>query len=167
MARLLKCYGEDCVQTGKKWEKDQLVKYKNKNFCLSCAAKEKKNDEDRTLLYKLISELYEIPFPNGLMLRQIKQFNQERKYTYENIRKALLYGKHVRNMSFHPKYGLGIVPYIIDEAVAYHDDQVRKAKAMEGKTVSSERNVVKKKFIAVDRDAKIKDKMINLEDIEL
>ena len=167
MARLLKCYGEDCVETGEKWEKDQLVKYKNKNYCVNCVTKEKKNDEDRKLLYHLISELYEIPFPNGLMLRQIKQFNQERKYTYENIRKALLYGKYVKNMSFQPKYGLGIVPYIIDDAVAYHDDQVKKAKDMEGKTISNERTVVKKKFTSFDRDEKMKEKMINLEDIKL
>lgn len=167
MARLVKCYGEACESIGKKWEKDMLVKYKNKNYCPQCAEIEKKNDDDRQLLYNLISDLYKIPFPNGLMLRQIKQFKEQRKYSYENIRKALLYANYVQHVNFSPKYGLGIVPYVIDEAIRYHDDQVKKAKEMEGKQVVTTKTTVRKNFNSYDRDEKMKKKMIDLEDIEL
>lgn len=167
MAKLLKCYGEDCVAINKKWEKDLLIKYKGKNYCPSCSEKESKEDEDRQLLYNLISELYQIPFPNGLMLRQIKQFKVERKYTYENIRKALLYANYVQKVKFHSKFGLGIVPYVIDEAIVYHEDQVQKAKNMEGKSLTSTKTTIRKNFTNYDRDEKMKEKMINLEEFNL
>ena len=101
------------------------------------------------------------------MLRQIKQFKEQRKYSYENIRKALLYANYVQHVNFNPKYGLGLVPYVIDEAIRYHDDQVKKAKEMEGKQVVTTKTTVRKNFNSYDRDEKMKKKMIDLEDIEL
>lgn len=167
MAKLVKCYGEQCTAIGRKWEKDKLVKIGDRNYCLECAAMHNKEVEDRTLLYNLISQLYNIPFPNGLMLRQIKQYKVDRKYTYENMRKALLYAHYVQHTKFHPKFGLGLIPYVIDEAVRYHDDQVQKAKNMEGKNLNISNNVITKKVTKYDRHEKMRAKMVKMEDLNL
>lgn len=100
------------------------------------------------------------------MLRQIKQFKEQRKYSYENIRKALLYANYVQHVKFSPKYGLGLVPYVIDEAIRYHDDQVKKLKKWKVNKWSQQRQRFVK-ILTLMIEMKNEKKMIDLEDIKL
>lgn len=161
MARLLKCYG-NC---GQKYPKEQLIQYKSKNYCNDCYKKKKIDDEGRHTLHEVISKVYEIPYPTGQMLRQMKTFREERNYSYENQAKALLYGKFILKKVMKSSYGLGLIPYIIDDAVRYYDEQVAKAKSMEGKKVQHESKIVKKKTVVFEKDEKLKQKLIPMEDL--
>ena len=161
MARLLKCYGF-CHE---KYEKSELTNYKSKNYCSSCLKQKKIDDEGRDTLHKVIMSLFNIPFPNGQMLRQMKMFREERNYDYEDQAKALLYAKHQLKKTMHPKYGLGLVPYVIDDAVKYHKEQTEKLEEMKNKDTSYETNVLYVKPKEIDLDIKRKEKIIDMEDI--
>ena len=66
--REYKCYGT----CGKKYQKEFLVKVSSKNYCKTCASEIEKQKKDREVLYKTIQTVFNIPFPNGMMLKQIK-----------------------------------------------------------------------------------------------
>lgn len=161
MARLLKCYGE----CGEKYEKEKLIHYKSKNYCENCYNKKLKNDEGRKILYEVIGNVYNIPYPTGQMLRQMKAFREERNYQYEDQAKALLYAKHILKKDMRSSYGLGLIPYVIDDAVKFYNEQVEKSKAMEGKKVQHESKVVKKKMKEFDKEERLKQKLIPMEDL--
>lgn len=161
MARLLKCYGF-CHE---KYEKSELTNYKSKNYCSKCLAQKKKDDEGRNTLHLVIMSLFEIPYPNGQMLRQMKMFREDRNYDYEDQAKALLYAKHQLKKKMHPKYGLGLIPYVIDDAVKYHAEQTKKMEEMKDKGTAYESDVIFVKPKNIDLDKKRKEKIIDMEDI--
>lgn len=82
--RLLKCYG----YYNKKYPKEVLIKYSptgegaGKNHCPECYQRKVKETKEREDLYNFIKTTYNLNFPTGNMLRQIKQFREERNYTY-------------------------------------------------------------------------------------
>lgn len=118
MARLYKCYG-DC---GTQHEKEKLTKVGSQNFCFPCAEKKHKDAKDRDTLYKTIQTVYKIPYPNGQMLRQIKQFKEDRNYTYEGMTKCICYFVKVQKKQPFLNGGLSFLPYHYDSAVKYYDD---------------------------------------------
>lgn len=165
MARMVKCYGDKCTQDGIKWEKDKLFNKGGKNYCRDCYTTLIKDEDDRKTLYTVISQVFGIPFPNGQMLRQIKEFRRIRTYEYEDIAKAILYSKHILEKEMSVKYGLGLIPYVIEDAKQYYKDQSDRANSMKDKKIFSENKVVKKQFSSYDKDEKRNKKIINMEDI--
>jgi hypothetical protein len=118
LSRLYKCYG-DCNE---KYIKEQLIKVGAQNFCIPCATKKQKETKDRETLYKTIQTIYKIPYPNGQMLRQIKQFKEDRNYTYEGMTKCLCYFVKVQKKQPFLNGGLSFLPYHYDSAVKYYED---------------------------------------------
>ena len=163
--RLLKCYGYKCLENGTKWPKEELFNKGNKNFCRECYEQTVKDENGRKTLYSVITQVYNIPFPNGMMLRQIKEFKRIRSYEYEDIAKALLYAKHILNRDMQVKYGLGLIPYIIGDAIKYYQDQKDRVENMKGKNVLTDNKVLKKQFNEYEKDEKRNEKIINMEDI--
>lgn len=160
-ARKLKCYG----WCGEKWPKEDLTKYKNQNFCRDCYRRKVKESEGLQTLHAVIQQIFNIPFANGHMLRQIKTFHNERGYDYEDMAKAILYSKHILKKQMHVKYGLGLIPYVIEDAKKYYEDQQNRVENMKGKLISSENKVVKQKYYSYDRDVNKNKKIIDMEDI--
>lgn len=156
--RLLRCYG----YCGKKYPKDELVKYGGKNHCKPCASRKEKEQQDRDLLYKTIQKVYNIPFPNGQMLRQIKMFKEERNYTYEGMTKTLCYFVKIQRKQPLLQAGLSFLPYYYDSAIKYYEDLEEKRK----NTVVVENNI---KIIKITprkhnkREELIRKRIINLE----
>lgn len=124
MVRLLKCYG----YCNEKHPKENLIKLnlnKNssnpgQNYCKSCYEKKIKDHNDREDLYKYLQESFNLNFPTGLMLRQIKDFRNNRGYSYKNIRFTLNYVFNIKK-THKPvtKFGIAIVPYFHDEMIEY------------------------------------------------
>lgn len=131
MARLLKCYGY-CNQ---KYPKEELRKLKinknasgdGQNFCKDCYDRKVKEVADREALYNFIQSTYNLTFPTGLILRQIKNFHEERGYTYKNIRFTLDYVFNIKK-SYKPivQYGISMVPYFHDEMIEYYRELKKK-----------------------------------------
>lgn len=123
MARLCKCYG--CEN---KFSKEELEPISAKNYCSKCASVIKQNKIDRAELIETIKTLYKIDYPTGLMLKQIKDFETERGYKLKGIVITLLYCKEQLDVTFHQKYGLGIVPMHYENAKKYWIDKQRRIK---------------------------------------
>lgn len=129
--RLYKCYG----YCGKSYPESEMIVYsptgkgEGKRYCLSCYRRKIKEVADREKLYSYIKETYNIDFPTGYMLRQIKSFVRERGYTYKNIRLTLDYVFRIKKAAKpEVKYGIALVPYYYDEMLAYYKDRQEKRK---------------------------------------
>lgn len=157
MARLCKCYG--CEN---KFDKSVLEKISSKNYCPSCAKIVKQRKIDREELINTISDLYNISYPTGLMLKQIKEFEEIRGYKLKGITLTLLYCKNQLNTTFHQRYGLGIVPLHYESAKKYWIDKSRRAKNHVDFVVQEQ--TMKIPRIQVQNDYK-KEMLIDLEDI--
>ena len=51
MARLCKCYGEDCIEKDLRYPKDELQQIGGKNYCGACYAKKKEDEEQRNYMH--------------------------------------------------------------------------------------------------------------------
>lgn len=139
----VKCYGQACLDKNLKHEKETLIEDGGKRYCKSCLESKKIEIQERNELYALIKSLYNIPYPNGMMLKQIKNFKEEFSYTYEGMRKTLLYLSKKSNVSFSIKYGLGIISYKYDEAnLFYKEQEERMLKAAFTQEIKSDEKVV-------------------------
>lgn len=158
-SRKLKCYG----WCDEKYIKLDLIKFKNKNYCFKCYARKTEEAHGYEVLKQTISEVFNIPYPTGLMLRQMKTFFEERNYTYIDQANALKYGREVLKKTFTSNYGLGLVPYIIDEARGYY---IKRDKQMENmKDVNALRKVetVDKSVAGFYQQRNHRSKMIDIE----
>ena len=126
MSRLIKCYGY-CNKT---YPKELLIKVGSQNHCVPCAERKEKDQKDREVLYKTIQKIFNIPYPSGHILRQIKQFKEDRNYTYEGMTKTLCYFVKVQNNNKAPfsNGGLSFLPYHYDKAIKYYNDLEEKRK---------------------------------------
>lgn len=117
--RQLKCYG---VCEGK-YPKEEMVKVSGLNHCKPCAEKKEKETQDRKILHLTIQKVFRTPYPSGQMLRQIKQFQEERNYTLENMTKTICYLVKVHKKQPYQNGGLAFIPHYYDSAVKYYHDQ--------------------------------------------
>lgn len=155
---LVKCYG----YCGKKHPKSQMKKYAGKNHCPDCYQKKIKEAEDRNKLYKTISEIFGITFPTGLMLRQIKEYRNERGYSYKNIRFAVDYIYRKKKMEPIVSKGIALVPYFYDEMIDYYKDLKEKRENTEFKKYET----VKITLAPIPIDSSYREKkLINMEEL--
>jgi len=161
LARLLKCYGSDCS----KFPKEEMKEFKGKNYCEKCYEEEKKNSEGYKTFLEVVTEAYSIPYPTGLMLRQAKNFRNDRNYEYEDQAIAILYIKNILRKEMNTKFGLGLIPYVIDDAKKFYIDQKQKMEDMKEKDFHYEIDVIKKKKVEFDKHSAMKNKLIDMEKI--
>ncbi|MDG0860380.1 hypothetical protein [Staphylococcus equorum] len=167
MTRLLKCYG----YCNSKYPKEELKKLNlNKNstndghnYCVSCYEKKIKDFNDRNDLYKFLQDTFDLNFPTGLMLRQIKQFNEERGYSYKNIRLTLNYIFNIKRC-YKPmtKFGIAMVPHFHEEMIEYYKNFKNKRENLTIKKTETKR--VTLPLFETNESYKQK-KLINMEDL--
>ena len=168
MTKLLKCFG----YCNKKYPREELFDFKinpnsktSKRMCRKCFLAKTKETNDRNELYWFIQETYNITFPTGQMLRQIKNFVEVNNYTYKNIHFTLNYIFNIKR-AYKPevKYGISLVPYFYDEMLYYYKDLKEKRENM--KDVDLTPKIVK---VAPMRKTSSEDyknsKIINLEEL--
>jgi hypothetical protein len=159
MAKELKCYGT-CE---KKYPEEQLEKFQNKNHCAACFSVKAKEVADREALYKSLQKTFNLTFPTGNMLRQIKLYKTERGYTYKNIMFTVNYMFFVKKV-YKPdtKYGIAAVPHFYDEMIAYYKDLKKRRE----ETVVEETKIItiKMKPMAIGNTYREK-KFINMEEL--
>ena len=86
MARLSSCKG-----CNKQITKEDKHIYSGKGYCKTCYDELYSNNEDRKQLLNLICEYYQIEVPTGIMMKQIKEYKDEFKYTYAGMIYTLYY----------------------------------------------------------------------------
>jgi len=151
MPRLLKCYGQSCLDNDLKYPKEELQAVNGKNYCVDHydqAVREANNkalDETyRKKLYYTIGHYYNLPKkrPTAMMMNQIKRFHSN-GFSYEELYEAFEYGKTVENNDY-MKYGV--------YWIANYVDTVNQLKAK--KTVKSGVEVTRKMKVHIESKPK-------------
>ena len=130
MGRMVKCaFCKELV------DKDICIRYNEKNYHQSCY-----NDYlDKKEILKYVARLFGFKNedkPGPVINSQLKTFMTKYNYTYKGILNALVYFYDVKNGSkAKANEGIGIVPYIYDEAQTYyynlHNKQEKVAQVIE------------------------------------
>lgn len=156
--RIVKCFGT----CGNKYPKSQMNLISNKNHCPTCYDKKITDKRERELLYQYLQDIFNLKFPTGLMLKQIKELVGERNYTYKNIRFTVDYIIRIKKINLQMKYGIAMVPHLYDEMIDYY----KNLKERRSKTFSKEIKVqtIKIEPFVFENEYKAK-KLIDMETI--
>ncbi len=76
-------------------------------------------------LQAFICDIFQIDECTSLILRQINKYVTERRYDYKNIARALSYYVDVQGNTLELKYGIGIVPLVMNDALKYFEQLKR------------------------------------------
>lgn len=94
--------------------------YKNRFYHIKCYNELDKEELDKEKLEEYIKELYNIETITPLIKTQIKRYvSNEYNYTYSGIMGSLDYFYNIKKGDIHKTKGIGIVPYVYEEARDY------------------------------------------------
>ena len=94
-------------------------------------------ERDKEILEKFIKQLFQIDTISQKIKTQIKDYHENKKYTYSGIYKSLVWFYQIKkNPIEKANGGIGIVPYVYEDARAYYTamwlaQQQNKAKPIE------------------------------------
>lgn len=121
-----------CPKCGQSFYRDQepFVFYKNRYWHESCyqqsQQEQQEKDKDLENLNTYICQLLNIEFVSPRIQRQIKSFVTEYNFTYTGIQKTLEYFFEIKKNSLAKSNGgIGIVPYVYNEARDYYEQIFR------------------------------------------
>lgn len=105
-------------------EDTPFLHIKNRYYHKSCyeAAEAQKTEEEKEyeLLVEYIKRLFNISTLTVKINRQIKDYKENKGYSYKGIRKTLQYWFDIKGNSLEKANGgIGIVPYCYEQAVTY------------------------------------------------
>lgn len=132
-------------------------------LCESCFKQREEKMKNQNELYATIKELYCLDYVTPLLRKQIKDFQEQYGFTLQGINLTLQYCKFKPNITFDSSIGLGIVPYMYEEA---KKDFLRKKQLKEH--MEQNNTIQKTKKITINIKAKnkyLEKKLINLEEI--
>ena len=72
-------------------------------------------------LCKIICQLMGCEECNAMILRQINKYVNEHGWSYKDIARAFAYYVEVQGNTPDPKYGIGIVRFVMDDARKYYE----------------------------------------------
>lgn len=163
MARKVKC-----PECGTFNDKENAVYHNSKYYCKVCYENKQRESQDYKALIAYICELYEIDVPSGWILKQIKEFKEQYKYTYRGMKTTLHYFYEIQEGNdVKDSMGVGIIPFVYDEAKKFYIEK----KAVKDSAFACNIDEMEKqrKIISINREhhkEKNKYKEIALIDIE-
>lgn len=118
MARLSKCKG-----CNKELQTNEKHMYANKCYCENCYNGKILEKKDYENLLSYICNCFDTERPNGLILKQIKDYKENFNYTYGGIHYCLWYLTEVKCVRLDIKYGIGLVKFEYENAKDYFTQQ--------------------------------------------
>ncbi len=123
MAHIVKCY-----HCGKKFDRDKVPfvqvsqrRYAHKECSMSDEEKQSQAEKDRLALEEYIMKLFKTDYVDPRIRKQMKQYVDEYNFTYSGIHKSLTYFFEVKGNSIEKANGgIGIVPYVYQQAYRYY-----------------------------------------------
>lgn len=113
-----------CLECGIKLEKTDATVYKGKNYHADCVLVKQEREE----LHSTICRILKLKAPGPRIYSQIKGF-REQGLTYSDMKNALVYFYEVKRQSTdRSNSGIGIVPFVYEEA-NYYFNRIEKKKA--------------------------------------
>lgn len=127
MARLPECpdCGVDIV------DKTVAKKISGRWVCPDCQLVRARIQEDRQELYDLVSEMFRMEFPTGMMMKQIADMHKDLNYTYKGMTLSLKYWTETLGEDMQNAKGVGIIPYIYEDAKAFYIKKMQVKKAVD------------------------------------
>ena len=121
MAHIVKC-----LYFGKTFDRDKVTTCRQigKRFAhLECAVQHEANKtaevSDREKLFNYAQKLLGSRFNGALVGKQVKQFQENYNYTYSGMLRCLTYAYEVKKLDINKSNGIGIIPYIYQDAYNY------------------------------------------------
>lgn len=99
-----------------------------------------------------------------MILRQINKYVNEHGWSYKDIARAFAYYVEVQGNTPDPKYGIGIVRFVMDEARKYYET-LQKQKEAQIKAANEQKNSEQSKIVitvAPGRDKTIRKRSIDI-----
>lgn len=119
-----------CFYCGKTFNRDKVecvpIEGKANRYAhVECAANHEtilsEEEKDLLALETYIEKLFNTDYVNPRIRKQIKDYHENYKYTYRNIHRALMYFYEVKgNSTEKANNGIGIVPFVHDDAYRYY-----------------------------------------------
>lgn len=100
--------------------KPNARRYAHKECAETASSKKDQEEKDKEELESYIKELFGISSISPKIRKQINTYRKENNYSYSGMRKTLKYFFEVRGNSVEKANGgIGIIPYVYDEAFQY------------------------------------------------
>ena len=116
-----------CPICGKSFDRETTAYHQDgrRYLHIECWARQEasktQDDKDREALEQYILELFKLNVLTPKIKRQIESFHGEYGYTYTGIKKALIYQFEVKKGDIkQANGGIGIVPYVYEQAREYY-----------------------------------------------
>lgn len=120
-----------CPHCEEHLDKEEAIRHKKQFFHQACLEKKEQQTQDRKELIEYICELYGLEAPTGMILRQIKDFQEQLNYTAKGITLTLQYFHETLDNSVREGDGIGIVPYMYEEAKRHYINIMNIKKSVE------------------------------------
>lgn len=108
---------------------EDFTQHSNRYFHKECFNQRQEEIEERNRprndLIDYICELHNLQRPNGFILRQIKEFEEEYGYTLKGIEFSLRYFHDIEGNPVVERTGIGIVPHVYEDAKRYYSNIAR------------------------------------------
>ena len=121
-----------CPECGTYNDKENTVYYNSKYYCKVCYDNKKRESQEYKELIAYICKLYQIDAPTGWMLKQIKEFKEQFNYTYRGIKSTLHYFYEIEGNEVADNIGIGIVPFVYEEAKKFYIDKIAVRNSING-----------------------------------
>jgi hypothetical protein len=121
---------------------------------------------DKKELFEVLKKTLKISKINAQISRQVNKFIIELGLNYKDIAQALTFYFEVEGNKFDEKYGIGIVPHVVDQAKKYYEREAKqKRQQLESVIEASKQPDI---ILKVDKiKTKKKRPKINLDDLEV
>ena len=154
-----------CPECGMLNHKDVAVFHKKRYYCKICHERVLKESQDYKDLVEYICELYKVDVPNGWMFKQIKEFKEKYNYSYRGMKSTLHYFYEIMKNDPEDALGIGIIPFVYEEAKQYYID---KKKVADSTRILSKEDMNKKQTITISKaDKKDSEKFKQLSIIDI
>jgi hypothetical protein len=120
-----------CPYCNQYLNKEDAYEYKKRYYHQSCFDTWQLESEHRKELLAYICEIYKLEAPTGMMLKQIKDFKDELHYKYKGMELALRYFYETLGNSVQSGTGIGIVPFVYEDAKRHYIMKLNVEKSVE------------------------------------
>lgn len=109
-----------CPYCKEKLDKDEAHPYKKRYYHEKCFNEWQAHSQHRKDLIAYICELHNLDAPTGMILKQIKEFENDYGYKLKGMELALRYFYETLGNPVREGDGIGIIPYVYEEAKKYY-----------------------------------------------
>lgn len=117
-----------CVYCGERFNRDKepttqvsARRYAHKECAEKHEASKSQEEKDLEALEKYIMQLFDEPYVNARVRKQLKEYKEQYHFTYSGILKTLIYWYEIKgNSTEKANGGIGIIPYVYNDALKYY-----------------------------------------------